>query len=156
MINLLSKGTRVRWSAELFWLTKVVSTSKKFEKRWSTPCHLRCETQNWLLQPFPPDAGGVIRAGWLGMASDGRGGIWIGEWIYWPLIHTTRNYSTYSATANLHNTQITIAPARPSPASYVFISRFLTAASNCGALRAQVFFTYLRTELTSSPQLSPT
>jgi hypothetical protein len=35
MINLLSKGTRVRWSAELFWLTKVVPTSKKFEKR----CH---------------------------------------------------------------------------------------------------------------------
>jgi hypothetical protein len=19
-------------------------------------------------------------------------GVWIGEWIYWPLIHTTRNY----------------------------------------------------------------
>jgi hypothetical protein len=21
-----------------------------------------------------------------------RDGVWIGEWIYWPLIHTTRNY----------------------------------------------------------------
>jgi hypothetical protein len=38
MINLLSKGTRVSWSAELFWLTKVVPTSKKFEKRWSRKC----------------------------------------------------------------------------------------------------------------------
>jgi hypothetical protein len=33
MINLLLRGTRVRWSAELFWLMKVVPTSKKFEKR---------------------------------------------------------------------------------------------------------------------------
>jgi hypothetical protein len=37
-------------------------------------------------------------------------GVWIGEWIYWPLtpnrLRTTSNY-----TANLHNSQITAAPA---------------------------------------------
>jgi hypothetical protein len=38
VIYLLSKGTRVRWSAELFRLIKVVPTSKKFEKRWSRRC----------------------------------------------------------------------------------------------------------------------
>jgi hypothetical protein len=30
-------------------------------------------------------------------------GIWIGYWIYWPLIHVST--SNYSATANLHNSQ---------------------------------------------------
>jgi hypothetical protein len=25
----------------------------------------------------------------LGVTTDG---VWIGEWIYWPLMHTTRNY----------------------------------------------------------------
>ena len=37
MINLLSEETRVRWwFAELFWLIKVVSTSKTFGKHWSS------------------------------------------------------------------------------------------------------------------------
>jgi hypothetical protein len=40
IINLLSKGTRVRWSAELFWLIKVVPTSKKFEERCSKQCEI--------------------------------------------------------------------------------------------------------------------
>jgi hypothetical protein len=35
-----------------------------------------------------------------------------GEWIYWPLIHTTRTISNYCATANLHNSQITTAHAK--------------------------------------------
>jgi hypothetical protein len=35
---------------------------------------------------------------------------WIGEWIYWPLIHTTSNYS---AVAKLHTLQIITAPAKP-------------------------------------------
>ena len=39
MINLLSKGTRVRWSSELFWLKKVVPTSKKFEKSYTRHFH---------------------------------------------------------------------------------------------------------------------
>jgi hypothetical protein len=49
MINLLWKGTRVRWSAELFWLIKVVPTSKKFEKRYpmaSVPLGARMATAN--------------------------------------------------------------------------------------------------------------
>jgi hypothetical protein len=51
---------------------------------------------------------------------------------------TTGNYS---ATANLHNSQITTAPAKPFPAFYVFISRSLATSSNSGdpsASRAQV------------------
>jgi hypothetical protein len=51
--------------------------------------------------------------------------VWIGEWIYWPLIHSyTRLVSTsnYSATANLYNSQIT-SPAKSFPTSRVFISR---------------------------------
>jgi hypothetical protein len=49
--------------------------------------------------------------------------------------------SNYSATANLHYSQITTAPAKPFPACYVFTSRFLATASNSGdssALRAQI------------------
>jgi hypothetical protein len=49
--------------------------------------------------------------------------------------------SNYSATANLHSSQITAAPAEPFPACCVFISRFLAAASNSGdssASRSQV------------------
>jgi hypothetical protein len=34
-----------------------------------------------------------------------RGGVWIGEWIYWPFIH--RSTCNYNATDNLHNLQIT-------------------------------------------------
>jgi hypothetical protein len=30
-------------------------------------------------------------------------GVWIDEWIYWPLAQTTRNYRQLNATANLHN-----------------------------------------------------
>jgi hypothetical protein len=57
-------------------------------------------------------------------------GVWIGYRIYWPLtrLGTTRNYST---TTNLHNSQITTAPAKPFPA-YVFIIRSLVKASNSG------------------------
>jgi hypothetical protein len=47
----------------------------------------------------------------------------------------------YSANADLHNSQITTAPAEPFPACYVFTSRSLATASNSGdssASRAQV------------------
>jgi hypothetical protein len=57
--------------------------------------------------------------------------IWIGEWIYWPLIHTTRNYKQLNTTA----------PAKPFPTCYVFTSSSLATASNTGyssASRAQV------------------
>jgi hypothetical protein len=42
------------------------------------------------------------------------------------------NTSHYSATANLHNSQITTAPAKPFPVCYVFTSRSLATASNSG------------------------
>jgi hypothetical protein len=43
-----------------------------------------------------------------------------------------RTTSSYSATTNLHNSQITTAPAKPFPACIVFTSRSLTVASNSG------------------------
>jgi hypothetical protein len=56
------------------------------------------------------------------------------EWIYWPLFIPQRlgTTSNYSATANLHNSQITTAPAKTFPACCVFTGRFLTPASNSG------------------------
>jgi hypothetical protein len=42
---------------------------------------------------------------------------------------TTSNYSTI---AELHNSQITTAPAKPFPACYAFTSRSLATASNSG------------------------
>jgi hypothetical protein len=65
----------------------------------------------------------------IGMTTDG---VWIGEWIYWPLIHTTQNYKHYSAVANLHNSQITTAPAKHFPACCAFTSHSLAVASNSG------------------------
>jgi hypothetical protein len=50
--------------------------------------------------------------------------------------------SKYSATANLHNSQIITAPAKHFPACYFFTSRFVAVASNSGHSsysRAQVF-----------------
>jgi hypothetical protein len=57
-------------------------------------------------------------------------------------LHTwLRTTSNCSATANLHNSQITTAPAKPFPACYVFTGHSLAMASNSGdssASRAQV------------------
>jgi hypothetical protein len=69
-------------------------------------------------------------------------GVWIGEWIYWPLIHTTRNYKQLQHRRYLHNSEITTAPAKPFPACCVFTSRSLATASNSrdsSALCALVF-----------------
>jgi hypothetical protein len=57
--------------------------------------------------------------------------------LYTPLGTT----SNYSATASLHNSQITTAPAKSLPVFCVFTSRSLAKVSNSGdflALRAQV------------------
>jgi hypothetical protein len=54
---------------------------------------------------------------------------WIGYWIYRPLIHTTRNYST---TADLHNLQITVRHAKSSSAFSFLTRRFLVTAFNNG------------------------
>jgi hypothetical protein len=53
--------------------------------------------------------------------------------------------SNYSATANLHNSQITTAPAKPFPACCVFTSSSLATASNSGdssASRSQVLSSF--------------
>jgi hypothetical protein len=40
-------------------------------------------------------------------------GVWIGDSIYWPIINSRlRTTSNYSATANVHNSQITTAPTK--------------------------------------------
>jgi hypothetical protein len=67
--------------------------------------------------------------------------VWIGEWIYWPNTHFTRNYKQLQIYRYLHTSQITIARLSPFPARYLFISRSLATASNSGdsiASRAQV------------------
>jgi hypothetical protein len=58
--------------------------------------------------------------------------------------------SNYSATVNLHNSQITTTHAKPFPAWCVFTSRSLVSASNSG----DSFYTDSRTELTRLPRLS--
>jgi hypothetical protein len=40
-------------------------------------------------------------------------GLWIGEWFMANLYAPLRTTSNYSTTANLHNSQITTAPAKP-------------------------------------------
>jgi hypothetical protein len=74
-------------------------------------------------------------------------GVWIGEWISWPLIHTLGTTSNYSATANLHNSQITTAPAKSFPA--VPWKRILTVE----ILQIPIFTASL-TELNSQLSLS--
>jgi hypothetical protein len=69
-------------------------------------------------------------------------GFWIGYWsglvigftghLYTPLGTT----SNYRVTANLHNSQITPAPAKSFPVCCVFTSRSLAAASNSAASSA--------------------
>jgi streptolysin S family bacteriocin protoxin len=58
-------------------------------------------------------------------------GVWIGEGIYSPLTQTTQNYK-HNATTNLHNSQITAAPAKLFSACCVFTSSSLAVASNSG------------------------
>jgi hypothetical protein len=63
-------------------------------------------------------------------------GVWIGEWIHWPLIHTTRKYCW-----SPHNSQITTAPSKSLPACCVFTSHSRATVSNTGnssAPRTQV------------------
>jgi hypothetical protein len=63
-------------------------------------------------------------------------GVWIGEWIYWPLVH-----SKYSSVTNLHSLKITRAPAKLFPTFCGLTSRSLVTASNSensSASRAQV------------------
>jgi hypothetical protein len=64
---------------------------------------------------------------WRGVTIDGGFGLDIGfiDHLYTRLGTT----SNYSATANLHNSQITSAPAKPFPACCVFTSRSLVTAS---------------------------
>jgi hypothetical protein len=86
-------------------------------------------------------------------------GVWIGEWIYWPLIHTTQNYTQLQR--HHWSPQITIPLARPFPACCVLSSHSLAMASNSGnslGSCAQVLSSQPpiqnSTELTWLPQLS--
>jgi hypothetical protein len=53
-------------------------------------------------------------------------GVWIGELIYWPLIHTTGNYRALS----LISTPYKSLHAKSSPACSVFTNRCLVTALN--------------------------
>jgi hypothetical protein len=68
------------------------------------------------------------------------------ENLYTPL----RTTSNYSATVNLHNSQITTAPAKPFLA-YVLTSRSLAIASNSGNSSAPRAQNLSRTELSTNP-----
>jgi hypothetical protein len=62
-------------------------------------------------------------------------------------LHTPlENASNYGAIDNLHNSQITTAPAKPFPACFVFTSHSVAMVSNSGdssALCAQVLLSQL-------------
>jgi hypothetical protein len=51
-----------------------------------------------------------------------KNGSGLDDWIYWHLIHTTRDYRQYSAIADLHTLQFTVTHAI---GFSVFISRIL-------------------------------
>jgi hypothetical protein len=76
-------------------------------------------------------------------------GFRIREWIYGPLVHTTRNYN-YSATADFHTLQITIRYVFSQPC--VSNGRSLATASNTGhsSVCCDNVGEYLITELTQS------
>jgi hypothetical protein len=84
--------------------------------------------------------------------------VWIGEWIYCLLIHTTRNYK-HLTTFSLIST-IDKSPQHPLnlfPTSCLFINRSLATASNSGdssASLAQVLL--LQPPVQNSCQLPPT
>jgi hypothetical protein len=59
---------------------------------------------------------------------------------------TTSNYST---TANLHNSQITTAPAKPFPAFCVFSNHYLVTAYNCGGSSASALKFFLNGDFPS-------
>jgi hypothetical protein len=54
-------------------------------------------------------------------------GVWIDGWIYWTLIHTTRNYNCNSLTG-LHTVYITVTAAHIK--YFIFTSRFLVTDPN--------------------------
>jgi hypothetical protein len=67
--------------------------------------------------------------------------VWIGEGIYWPLIHTTRNYKRLKCYRWFPHFKITTAPAKPFPACSLFTSCSLVMTSSSGdssASRAQI------------------
>jgi hypothetical protein len=65
--------------------------------------------QKWIWAPYKV----CILARFRGVTLDA---VWIGEWICWSLVYTPLGTtSNYSATANLQNSQITTAPAKPFP-----------------------------------------
>jgi hypothetical protein len=77
-------------------------------------------------------------------------GVWIGEWISWPLGTT----SNYSAIANLHNSQITTAPAKLFPACYVFNSCFLATALTVEIIQLHALTSLLSGEYPANELLS--
>jgi hypothetical protein len=68
--------------------------------------------------------------------------VWSVEWIYWPL----RMTSNYSATANLQNSQITTAPAKPFCSLWLLVMEILQLPALTSLLSGE----YPATELWST------
>jgi hypothetical protein len=103
----------------------------------STKVTFALSSLNWIIMLVTPDAYcGVIFTCihtviciWGCVTTDG---IWIGNWIYWPLVHTTQNSSNYSTLTNLHTSQITTAFDKPFSSLLCLQQPSLRAASNSG------------------------
>jgi hypothetical protein len=70
-----------------------------------------------------------------GVLRDVQTGFGLGDWIYWHLMHTTRNYRQYSVTADLQTSQYTVTRAL---GFSVFTSRILAADFITGSLSFQI------------------
>jgi hypothetical protein len=88
---------------------------------------------------------------------DGFWIVWLDDWIYWPLIHSTRDYRQYNAIADLHILQFTVTHAQ---GFSVFTSRILATDFITASLSLQityeVFFAQSTSLLAISSQSSST
>jgi hypothetical protein len=78
--------------------------------------------------------------------------VWIGEWIYWPLIHTTRNYKHiqhYCRFPHFTN-HYTLSVLHPAVS---WLSRCLVTAHNNGNSTASVLMSLLSGDWTIAPSL---
>jgi hypothetical protein len=68
-------------------------------------------------------------------------GVWVGDSLYWPLIHTSRSYKQLQRHRYFHNSGITVELIKPFPDCCIFTSNSLAMAYNSGdssASHAQV------------------
>jgi hypothetical protein len=66
-------------------------------------------TTAWSVPRLRMDEMASRYGGWLSVTY--KTGFSLDDWIYWHLIHTTRDYRQYSAIAGLHTLQFTVTHA---------------------------------------------